>query len=185
MPENFTDPPRRDWLAVTTKPNLEKIATEALLAKGLDVYLPLSRVRRRWSDRVKELELPVFPGYTFCLADPRRNVFPSPGVTGVVSFGAGPALIPNSEIAAVRRAIESGLPMQPWPFIHAGQRVSIVHGPLAGIEGIVVGVKKQSRLVVSITMLQRSISVEIEDDWAHPESAVYRPPKSEFMLLPA
>jgi transcription antitermination factor NusG len=184
MPDKFTDPPRKNWLAVTTKPNLEKIATEALYEKGLDAYLPLYRVRRRWSDRVKELELPLFPGYTFCVTNPTRSVFPTPGVTGVVSFGAGPALIPDSEIVAVRRAIESGLPMQPSPFIHAGQQVSIVYGPLAGIEGIVVKVKKQYCLVVSITMLQRSISVDIEEDWVRPVGTAPRSPRPEFLPLP-
>lgn len=168
MPESALEESSRHWFAVTIRPNLEKNATAVLDAKGLETYLPLYRVRRRWSDRVKELELPLFPGYTFCHHHPTLRVFPAPGVTGIVSFGDGPALIPDSEIAAVRRSVESGLCVQPWPFIRAGQRVALVRGPLAGVEGIALNFKKPYRLIVSIHLLQRSLAVEIEHDWARP-----------------
>jgi transcription antitermination factor NusG len=156
------------WLAVTTRPNLEKGATAALGAKGLEAYLPVHRVRRRWSDRIKEMDVPLFAGYTFCRPDPVQHVLPAPGVTGIVSFGDRPALIDDSEIAAVRKTLESGVPVEPWPFVREGQPVTIAYGPLAGVDGLVLKIKKQYRLVVSITLLQRSISVEIDRDWVRP-----------------
>jgi transcription antitermination factor NusG len=160
------------WFAVTTRPNLEKGVTTALSAKGLQAYLPTYRVRRRWSDRMKELEMPVFSGYAFCRPDPVRRVLPTPGVTGIVSFGNVPAMIDDAELEAVRRAVESGLPLEPWPFVQEGQPVTIVYGPLTGVEGQVVKVKNQCRLVVSISMLQRSMSVEIDREWARPANPI-------------
>jgi transcription antitermination factor NusG len=156
-----------NWFAVTTKPNLEKSATAALEGKGLEAFLPFYRVRRRWSDRTKELMLPLFPGYSFCRLDPshRGLVLTTPGTTGIVRFGDKFAPIPDEQIEAVRQTVNSGLAVQPWPFLRTGQRVAVVSGPLTGVEGIVTELKKEYRLVVSIEMLQRSMAVEISHDW--------------------
>src|SRR5689334_2720821 len=139
-----------NWYAVTTRPNLEKSATAALESKGLEAFFPFYTVRRSWSDRVKQLELPLFPGYSFCRLAPslRRLVLTTPGATGIVRFGDKLAPIPEEQIQAVRQAVSSGLEVQPWPFIRTGQRVALSCGPLTGVEGVVVELKKQYRLVV-------------------------------------
>jgi len=159
-----------NWFAVTTKPNLEKSTTTALAGRGLEAFLPSYRVRRRWSDRVKELDLPLFPRYTFCRLAPSRRalVTSTPGATGLVRVGNKLAPIPEEEIEAVRKMVNSGLDVQPWPFLRAGQKVTVVTGPLTGVTGIVLELKKEYRLLVSIEMLQRSISVEIDHDSVTP-----------------
>jgi transcription antitermination factor NusG len=153
-----------NWYAVTTRPNLEKSATAGLQGKGLEAWLPLYRVRRRWSDRIKQLDLPVFAGYTFCRFQPDRRalVVITPGATGIVGFAGSPAPIDDAEIAALRQTIASGVEVQPWPFVKVGQRVVVTSGPLTGVEGIVQEFRKEYRLIVSISMLQRSLSVEID-----------------------
>jgi transcription antitermination factor NusG len=95
------------------------------------------------------------------------------GVASILGVGRYPVPVRDSEIAAIDRIVASGLPLAPWPFLKAGQVVHIKHGPLTGLEGIVVTVKNQSRLVVSVEMLQRSLTVEIECDWAEPVKREY------------
>jgi transcription antitermination factor NusG len=154
------------WYALTVKPNHEKAAAQALESKILEVFLPLYRARRRWSDRTKELELPLFAGYVFCRfsGSLRARVLATPGVTSVVGFGNKPAAISETEINSVRTLVSSGLPLSPWPFLRVGQRVRIEAGPLAGVEGVLSQVKDAWRVVVNVEILQRSVAAEVERD---------------------
>ena len=103
-----------------------------LASAGLETFVPWHGVRRRWSDRLKVVEENLFPGYVFCRSsfDDRKTVLGQPGVATVVSFDHTPAAIPDSEIETVRKCVASGLPLGPWPFLHAGQRVRIERGVL-------------------------------------------------------
>ena len=162
--------PERPWYAVRVKSKFETIASAGLSGKGYQPFLPLYRARRRWSDRVKQLDLPLFPGYVFCRFDAgaRLPILTTPGVMSVVGYGREPVPVDEGEIAAVRAIIASGLPAIPWPYLRTGNRVLIEEGPLAGIEGIVLSLKKELRLIVSVTMLQRSVGVEIDRAWVRP-----------------
>ena len=156
----------RAWFAVTVKPNHERAAAQALDAKGLEVFLPLYRARRRWTDRVKELDLPLFGGYVFCRFErpEKARVLATPAVTSVVGFGHQPASIPESEIESVRMLVASGLPLGPWPLLRVGQRVRIGAGPLAGVEGVLSRIKDGWRVVVSVELLQRAVAAEVDRD---------------------
>lgn len=158
------------WYAIRVRSRFESVSAAGLTGKGYDPFLPLYRARRRWSDRVKQMDLPLFPGYVFCRFDPasRLPVLTTPGVVNIVGYGRDPVPIDEKEIANIRAIIASGLPATPWPYLRTGQRVLIEHGPLAGIEGIVLELKKELRLVVSVTMLQRSVGVEIDREWIRP-----------------
>jgi transcription antitermination factor NusG len=117
---------------------------------------------------VAEVEAPLFPGYVFCRFDlsQRLPILVIPGIVSVVGIGREPAAIPDEEIAAVETVLQSGLNAEPWPYLPEGQRVRIDKGSLGGIEGIVVKSKKGAwRMVVSVTLLQRSLSVEIDREW--------------------
>jgi transcription antitermination factor NusG len=117
----------------------------------------------------------VFPGYLFCRMDLQQRVpmLNTPGVASIVGVGRCAAPVQDSEIRAIQRIIESGLPVAPSPFLKAGQFVYIDRGPLAGVEGIVIASKNHNRLVVSVEMLRRSVTVEIESDWAAPGKPAY------------
>jgi transcription antitermination factor NusG len=139
---------------------------------GLETFVPWHGVRRLWSDRVKVVDQNLFPGYLFCRSrfDQRHTVLRQPGVARLVSFDRAPAVIPDEEIAALRRAVNSGLPLGPWPFLKAGQRVRIERGVLAGIEGTLVRESAAWRVAVSVNALQRSIAVEVDRDMIRPLS---------------
>lgn len=132
--------------------------------KGFEVYLPTYLVRRRWSDRIVEAEQPLFPGYVFCRLDvlKRLPILTISGVVNILSFGNEPVSIPENEIEAVQAVLRSGRGAEPCPFFCEGQRIRITCGSLEGQEGILLKKKNEWRMVVSITMLQRSVSVEIE-----------------------
>jgi transcription antitermination factor NusG len=158
------------WFAVRTRSNFEQLTATVLRSKGLEEFLPVAMARRRWSDRVKTIEMPLFPGYVFCRLDiqNRLPVLSTPGVVGIVGIGKQPVAIPDHEIASIRSILQSGLAAQPWPFLRVGGRILIDRGPLAGTEGILLRMKGEWRLVASIDLLQRSIAVEVDRDWVKP-----------------
>ena len=161
------------WFALQIRSQHEKIVASTLREKGYEEFLPLCQIKRRWSDRVKRLEAPLFPGYVFCRFDVQKRlpILVTPGVRSIVGLGKIPLPIDNSEIAALQSIVKSGLPAEPWPFLKIGQRVRIEQGSLEGLEGILLTPKNSYRLVVSVTLLQRSVAVEIDRDWVTPISS--------------
>lgn len=159
------------WFALHVKPRYEKVASTMLRNKGYEEFLPLYRASRRWSDRMAEVDLPLFPGYIFCRFDPSDRRIPivsTPGVLNIVGIGRTPVPLDEGEIGAIQAVIRSGCPAEPWPFLNIGDKVRIAYGSLSGVEGILVERKKQHRLVISVTLLQRSVSVEIDRNWIMP-----------------
>jgi transcription antitermination factor NusG len=160
------------WFAVRVRSNCERTVMDSLISKGHETFLPTYLSRRRWSDRYKEIQAPLFPGYTFCRFDPTRRlpVLTTPGVVAIVGTTNGPVAIDEREIESVRAMVSSGFIVGPWPFLREGEFVAVESGPLQGVEGVIVSVKNQYRLVVSISLLQRSVAVEIDRAWVRPVS---------------
>lgn len=158
------------WYAVRVRSRCEKVAAAAFRSKGFEEFPALYSTRQRWSDRYKDVELPLFPGYVFCRFDALRRmpILTTPGVVSIVGFNGIPMPIDEAEIAAVQAIIRSGLPAKPWPFLKVGERVLVEYGSMTGLEGHVVRVMEKWRLVISVNMLQRSVAVEIERDWVRP-----------------
>jgi transcription antitermination factor NusG len=158
------------WYALQIRSKLGSLASATLCGKGYEAYLPLYRSGRRWSDRVKQLDLPLFPGYLFCRFDvlDRLPILTTPGVISVVGAGKTPIPVDDEEIEAVRAILRSGLAARPWPFLQVGSKVYIERGPLTGLEGIIANTDKVYRLIVSVNLLQRSVAVEIDREWARP-----------------
>jgi transcription antitermination factor NusG len=117
-------------------------------------------------ERTLERERPLFPGYVFCRFDAKKKlpVLMTTGVVCIVSFGNEPACIPEQEIEAVRAVLHSGFLVEPHPYWQEGQRVRVACGSLEGLEGVLLKKKNGVRMVISVTMLQRSISIEIDHD---------------------
>lgn len=158
------------WYALRVKSQRENTVACHLHARGFESFLPLYKCRRHWSDRFKEIELPFFPGYVFCRFNPlnRLSVLSIPGVIHVVGVGRTPVAVDETEMSALQAAFRSGLPSRPWPFLQVGHRVRIEYGPLRGVEGILLGFRGQQRLVLSISLLQRSVDVQIDEAWIQP-----------------
>jgi transcription antitermination factor NusG len=174
-----------NWFALRVRPNHEQTAESGLVCRGLEAYLPRQRVRRRWSDRIKETEAVLFPGYVFCRFDyaDRLHVLNSPGVRSIVAMGREPAPVEESEISAIRALVASGRPILPWPYVRIGQEVVIRDGPLASLRGVVLRIKDAWRVVVSVEALSCSVAVELDVDLVAPRKpAAFEEPSRERML---
>jgi transcription antitermination factor NusG len=155
------------WFALVVRSRWEKLAATSLESKGYECLLPVCKERRRWSDRWKELELPLFPGYLFCRFQgyQRAAVLSIPGILSVVGFGRIPSPVDSHEIAAVQLVAQTGFAAKPWSYMHVGELVRLDRGPLQGLTGIVLQCKSDSKLILSVTLLKRSIAVEIDREW--------------------
>jgi len=171
-PENAAEQGARvfPWFALQVWSRREALVATQLRGQGYECYLPLSKSIRRWSDRMKEVELPLFPGYLFCRFDlhNRGPLLMTPGIRQIVGVGRTPMSVDESEVEAIRQALASGLPSQPWPFLQIGERVRVSHGSLKNLEGILVNFKGSNRVVLSVTLLQRSVAMEVDLSWVTP-----------------
>ncbi len=158
------NPERSDWWAIYTRHQHEKTIAESLSGNGFEVFLPLYQTVRQWKDRKKHLALPLFPCYVFlrCQAERRAHILSTPGVHSIVMAGGYPAAIPDDDIEAIRRAVNSALKVEPHPFLRRGDWVRIRSGPLANIEGILIRRKGSYRLILSAEVLQKSLAVEVD-----------------------
>ena len=158
---------RWPWFALLTKLGRERHAGKSLGNVGYECYLPVSCSTRRWSDRWKKVETPLFPGYLFCRMNlhDRLPVLTTPGVIQIVGVGKTPVPIEEDEIVALQRVESSRLPTIPWPYLEVGQIARIGDGPLKGLTGAVTRIKSGMKLILSVRLLQRSVAVEIDRDW--------------------
>jgi transcription antitermination factor NusG len=170
-----------EWFALRVRCRAEKVAAAFLQGFGYEWLLPSYKCRRQWSDRIKQLEVPLFPGYLFCKFNPqdRLPVLKAPGLISIVGIANTPIAIEEDEIAALRALVNSGIPRQPWPYLQVGQRVRIEHGALCGVEGILLDFKGVNRVVLSVTLLRRSVAAEIDSAWVIPIHE--RPPVSSSL----
>jgi transcription antitermination factor NusG len=151
------------WYAIYTRHQHEKMVAQILTSKGFNTFLPLYATTHKWKDRTKALSLPLFPCYVFLKGDIERRlqIVTTPGIFGLVSSGGQPAAIPNVQIEAIQRVIESGTHVEAHPFLKCGNRVRVKCGPLAGIEGILVRKKSVSRLVLTVEILGTAAAIEV------------------------
>ncbi len=173
--------PGLNWYAIRVASNFEKATAQALRGRGIDEFLPVySRLQSTRNGSCRNLELPLFPGYIFGRFDIRSRlpVLTIPGVLHIVGFGRTPAPVDAEELAAIKRIIDSRLSLEPCPFLEIGERVFIERGPLEGLEGMVLQFKGTYRLIVSVTLLQRSVAADIDRNW------VSRLPSGTYPLRP-
>src|SRR6202051_927751 len=158
--------PEPTCFAIHTVAKHEKRVTKQLQDKHVDTFLPLLPEIHRWSDRQTKVDVPLFSCYTFVRIVPapeeRLPVLTTPGVLGFVGSQREGTPIPEREIENLKTAIKDQSSCELYPFITAGKRVRIRNGALAGVEGILVSQDKNRSLVVSVELLQRSLSISIE-----------------------
>ena len=154
----------KQWYALRVRSKQEGMAEAVLNGKGYHTFLPLYRSTRRWSDRTKVVHRPLFPGYLFCEFDvtQRAPVVTVRSIIQVVGFGQGPMPVDATELEQVRRAIGSGMSIESWRHLERGQLVQVQEGPLTGLEGIFVRYHGVNRIVLTLTLIQRSIAVELD-----------------------
>lgn len=156
-----------EWFAAQVWSGREFLSAKHLLRRGYEVFLPSYCERRHWSDRIKLVERALFAGYVFCRfeSDAVGTIVTVPGVIRLVGDSYGPSPVATYEIDAIKRLISMHLSAEPCAMLNIGQKVRIAVGPLRGIEGTVLAGKKRHKLVVSVSLLQRAIAVEIDPEW--------------------
>jgi transcription antitermination factor NusG len=161
------------WWVLYTRHQHEKTVAEMLSGKGFEVFLPLYESHRRWKDRNKMLTLPLFPCYVFVRGglDRRLQVVTTPGVHMILFHGENVAIIPGTEIQAIRKAVDGPFRLEPHPFLKCGERVRVIRGSLEGVEGVLVRKKNLCRLILSVDMMAQSVAVEIDATDVEPVTA--------------
>ena len=153
----------KKWIAVYTKPRHEKTVEKELLKKEFEAYLPLLKQRRKWSDRKKWVEVPLFRSYIFVKTEIKNALFvlQTLGVVKVVKFGGEVAVIQNDSIQAIKLMIEGGYSPEATDYFVKGDPVEVKDGPLKGLVGEVIRVDNHDRLLVRVDAIQHSVSVQI------------------------
>lgn len=151
-------------MVLRTKSRHEQLVESCLQRKSIRAYLPKHKVTRRWKDRRRVVELPLFPGYVFVQPDSDQyaDMRYIRGSCGLVLVGNQPATMPERDMHAVKILVGSGVDLKLDKSIVIGQRVKVVAGPFAGAEGELVQVKSQERLVINAHLLGSSVSVEVD-----------------------
>jgi transcription antitermination factor NusG len=152
------------WFALQVRTRWESSTALLLTGKGYNAFLPTYKTKKRWSGRFKVVDAPLFPGYVFCQFDCQKRlpVLVTPGVIAVVGRGRVPLPVDDAEIAAIQSAVSSGIRAEPWPYLEVGQRVRIEDEAFGGLEGILINLKGNHRIVISVSLLRRSVALEIE-----------------------
>jgi transcriptional antiterminator NusG len=158
------EPNRDQWYALQVRTRWESSTAALLSGKGYQTLLPTFTTERRWRGKPREVTAPLFTGYVFCRFDAlkRLPVLVTPGVITVVGRGRLPVPVEDSEISAIQTVISSGLHAEPCPYLEVGQQVRIEEGALSGLEGILTSFKGSRRIVVSVSLLCRSVALEID-----------------------
>jgi transcription antitermination factor NusG len=154
------------WFALQTKLKSESRAEHLLRQKGYECLTPTYRVKRKWSDRSVEFECPLFPGYVFCRFNPAvmGKAISTPGVIRIVGFGGKPAEVAIEEIEALQLLARSHFLRKPWKYLPDGTPVLVETGPLAGVQGFICADEKQRHLIISVTLLEQSVAIQLTED---------------------
>jgi transcription termination/antitermination protein NusG len=161
LPTEYTE---SRWYAAYTSPHHEKWVAGQMNDSQIECFLPVYKSVRRWKDRRKQLELPLFPGYVFvriALQD-RLRVLRLPGVVQFVAFQGKPAALPEPEIEALRHGMQASAHFEPHPYLKAGRRVRVRNGAMQGVEGVLVRNKDCFRVVMTIDLIMRSVALEVD-----------------------
>ncbi len=144
----------------------ERAIAEVLHSKQYEAFAPRVFKREQLHHSVQETDTPLFPGYVFAKFDSRFRLplLMTPGVRGVVSYGRIPAPLSTTEIDAIKSVLECRLPLEPCPYLTEGDRVRIVHGPLKGLEGVLIQMRSSYRVVLSVSLIRQSVRVEVDRD---------------------
>jgi transcription antitermination factor NusG len=175
------------WFALQVRTRWESSTAVLLSGKGYQSLLPTYQ-KKCWNGGRREVSAPLFPGYVFCQFDVQNRlpILVTPGVIAVVSRGRVPIPVDDTEIASIQTIASSGFQAEPWPYLELGQRIRIEGSGLKGLEGILINFKGNHRIVVSVSLLRRSVALEIDRSCVTPvgpaRATVLQPITSRALL---
>jgi len=158
------------WFALYTKSRHEKKVKDSLDEKGIENYLPLKKEYHQWIDRKKLVEVPLIRGYVFVRIPAKNSVYVLEihGATRFIKFKNEMAPIPDFQIEALKRVIESGAKLRPREYLEAGQPVQVTDGDLKGIKGKILRIENQNRFYISLDIPESSFEVQINPEYLKP-----------------
>lgn len=163
--------PNLKWYAIAVASRKELSVAGALQAKSYECLVPLHKVRRVWSDRIKTTAVPLFGGYVFCRFDINERRLPilqTPAVRQIVSIAREPAPIPDVEIDSILAVLANGLAIEPYERMERGDRVVVTNGVFEGVEGEFMRYQGKDQLILTISLIQRSIVVHLDRAFVQP-----------------
>lgn len=182
-----TEPNVDRWYALQLRSRWESSTTALLSAKGYETFLPTYKNSKRGSVRSKQVQAPLFPGYLFCRFNvcDRLPVLITPGVISVVSRGRVPIPVEESEVEAIQRMVSTDMHVEPCSYLEVGQRVRVEDGALSGVEGVLTSFKGSQRIVVSISLLRRSVALEIDRYAVSAVQPIYSGAEPSHLIAPS
>lgn len=156
----------QSWYAIYTIVRHEKSVNSALIEKNVDTYLPIKKVVNRWKDRKKEVHIPLFPGYLFVNSslENRLKILNTRGVIRIVGVNGFPTSVSNKQIETIKSILDTNLICDPYPYLSEGKEVIVIRGPLEGAIGRIIGRRGEYKLILSVDLIKRSVSVEVDID---------------------
>ncbi len=152
------------WIAVRSKPRAEKVAFEELFKKGIETFLPLVKVKRKWSDRMKWVEVPLFSSYLFARIELKNSIYilETRGVSTIIRFNGEITTIRDEVIDLIRLVLEGGYELESTEYFSVGDDVEVIAGPMLGAVGIVTRIRGEDKFVIKIDALQQAIALHID-----------------------
>ena len=156
----------KKWIAVYTKSRHEQIVVNELSKKDIESFCPMFKERRQWSDRKKWVHFPLFRSYVFARIHLKENIFvlQTIGVNKIVKFQNKISIIPDQVINDIKNIVDGGYKIQQVDYFIKGDEVSVVSGPLKGINGIIQELKGDSRLIMKVEAIRQAFSIEISSE---------------------
>lgn len=165
------------WIAVYTKSRHEKVVIQELENKNIEAYCPIFKERRQWSDRKRWVEFPLFRSYVFAKIELKNSIYilQTMGVHHIIKFQGNISIIPDEIIQNIKSMIDGGFTIEQVEYFVKGDEVIVVDGPLKGMDGIVVKIKNENKLVLKIEAIQQAIAVQIHPGYLKPKKKHVNP----------
>ena len=165
------------WIAVYTKSRHEKVVIQELENKNIEAYCPIFKERRQWSDRKRWVEFPLFRSYVFAKIELKNSIYilQTMGVHHIIKFQGNISIIPDEIIQNIKSMIDGGFTVEQVEYFVKGDEVIVVEGPLKGMEGIVVKIKNENKLVLKVAAIQQAIAVQIHPGYLKPKKKHVNP----------
>ena len=165
------------WIAVYTKSRHEKVVIQELENKNIEAYCPIFKERRQWSDRKRWVEFPLFRSYVFAKIELKNSLYvlQAMGVHHIIKFQGNISIIPNEIIQNIKSMIDGGFTIEQVEYFVKGDEVIVVDGPLKGMDGIVVKIKNENKLVLKVAAIQQAIAVQIHPGYLKPKKKHVNP----------